>query len=78
MQVFVVIDTKGAGRLVGVFRSRLRAVRLQDINPGYYRVQPLTLDEIRPDVVDWLQTDDQKAQLEVMMRDEPAPRRRRG
>lgn len=53
--VFVVLDTKGAGRVVGVFERDAQAQEVQAVSPAYYRVFPLPMNSINPDSVRWVQ-----------------------
>lgn len=62
--VFVVVDTKGAGRVVGVFESEPHASEIQAISPQYYRLTPMRLNEVNPDCVRWAQDEAGKAKLE--------------
>jgi len=52
--VYVVVDTKGAGRIVGVFGDAARAARVLAIDPNYFRLVELEADTINPAAVDWL------------------------
>ena len=65
-RVFVVLDTKGAGRVVGVFDSEAQAAEIVAINPSYYRVTQLRLNEINPDCVRWVQDEQGRSRLERM------------
>lgn len=62
--VFVVVDTKGAGRVVGVFESEPQASEIQGISPQYYRMTPMRLNEVNPECVRWAQDEAGKAKLE--------------
>jgi hypothetical protein len=62
--VFVVLDTKGAGRIVGVFEREVEAEEVQQISPGYYRLTSLRLNEVNPECVRWAQDDAGRAKLE--------------
>jgi hypothetical protein len=53
--IFVVFDTKGAGRVVGAFESETQALTIKAISPQYYRVSPLRMNEINPECVRWAQ-----------------------
>ena len=64
--LFVVLDSKGAGRVVGVFEREAQAAEIVAINPSYYRVTPLRLNEINPDCVRWVQDSDGRSRLERM------------
>lgn len=64
MNVYVVYDMGGAGRVVGVFRSANRANRIVAINPAYYRTTRCRLDEVTNAAFDWLESLEQKEKLE--------------
>jgi hypothetical protein len=53
-QLHLVVDTKGAGRVVGVFTDPDRAARILAIDPNYFRLIALEADTINPSAVDWL------------------------
>jgi hypothetical protein len=57
MQVHAVIDTKGAGRLVGIFQTRERAERVRDVDRAYFRLVTLELDALNPVAAEWLPSD---------------------
>jgi hypothetical protein len=63
-QVFVVLDTKGAGRVVGVFDREPQATEIVGINPQYYRMTSLRLNEINPECVRWVQDAGGRLRLE--------------
>ena len=56
MLVHAVIDTKGAGRLVGIFDDMERAQSIVEIDPPYFRLISLELNELNPTAIDWLST----------------------
>ena len=62
--VYVVMDTKGAGRIVGVFEREAQAVDIQAISVQYYRLFPMHLNEVNPDCVRWAQDEEGRAKLE--------------
>ena len=62
--VFVVMDTKGSGRIVGVFESEPQATEVQAVSPQYYRLTAVRLNEVNPDCVRWAQDEAGKAKLE--------------
>jgi hypothetical protein len=49
-----VIDTKGSGRLVGIFDDLDRALRVLDIDRPYFRLTSIPVNEINPKAVEWL------------------------
>lgn len=54
VNVFVVLDTMGAGRIVGVFSRLARAAAVRSVNPSYYRLIPTRVNDINPECVRWL------------------------
>lgn len=62
--VYVVMDTKGAGRIVGVFERESQAIEIQAISPQYYRLLPMHLNEVNPDCVRWAGDEAGRAKLE--------------
>ena len=67
MELFVVIDTKGCGRLVGVFNCQQRAKRVANLSRLYYQVHAIQLNTVNPDVLDWTDNDIQAATLQKML-----------
>lgn len=63
IEVFVVYDLGGAGRVVGVFRDGARAQRIVAINPAYYRLTRCKLDEVSPAAFEWLKWPNQRDEL---------------
>ncbi len=61
--VHVVIDTKGAGRIVGVFDDPERAKRVAAIDPPYFRVLTVELNAINPTAIEWLATKEKREAL---------------
>lgn len=57
------IDTKGAGRLVGIFDDRERAQRIAAIDPPYFRLVTVELNAVNPLAVEWLPTPEKKDAL---------------
>ena len=64
MDVHVVYDLGGAGRVVGVFRSAYRANRVVAVNPAYYRSTRCRLDDVTDAAFDWLASLDQRDKLQ--------------
>jgi len=64
VRLYVVYDLSGAGRLVGVFRSAVKAATVVAVNPEYYRVTACRLNDIRAEAVDWLSSLDQRDRVE--------------
>ena len=63
MKTYVVTDTKGAGRVVGVFVDADRAERIRAIDPNYFRLIALEVDAINPGAVEWLPTQEKREAL---------------
>ena len=53
-RVFVVLDTKGNGRVVGVFEREPDATAIAEVSPQYYRLRTVTLNEVNPECVQWV------------------------
>lgn len=53
MDLFVVYDTKGSGRVVGVFNDLSRAQSVAQINRHYFRLRPCTLNSVNSEIVRW-------------------------
>jgi hypothetical protein len=53
-QLYVVVDTSGAGRIVGVFSTEAEAKEVMAVNPAYYRIDPLRVGDINPKCLDWI------------------------
>jgi hypothetical protein len=63
MDVFVVVDTAGSGRIVGVFDDEAAAREVIGRWAEYYKLRRVTLNRVDPEVVDWARSEDQKAWL---------------
>ena len=53
-QLYVVVDTSGAGRIVGVFSTEAEAKEVMAVNPAYYRIDPFRVGDINPKCLDWI------------------------
>lgn len=53
-QLYVVVDTSGAGRIVGVFSTEAEAKEIMAVNPAYYRIDPFRVGDINPKCLDWI------------------------
>ena len=67
MELYVVVDTKGAGRLLGVFESDLKADAVARINPNYFKVARCVLNAINPDVLRWALSDREHELLSTLV-----------
>lgn len=63
-KVFVVLDSKGAGRIVGVFEREAQALEILGVSPQYYRVFPMRMNEINPECVRWVQDEKGRENLQ--------------
>ena len=54
MELYVVLDTKGSGRLVGVFDDPEVARALAAQYPSYYKVHPCRLNQVEDAVLGWI------------------------
>ncbi len=61
--VHIVVDTKGAGRIVGVFDDAERAERIHQVDPSYFRVVPLEMNAVNALAIDWLPTTEKREAL---------------
>ena len=61
--VYIVTDTKGAGRVVGVFSSRDRAELIRSVDKAYFRLTALPFDAVNPVAIEWLLSAEQREQL---------------
>ena len=61
--VYIVIDTKGAGRVVGVFEDPERAERIRAIDRGYFRVIAIEPNVVNTAAVEWLPTEEKRQRL---------------
>lgn len=68
--LFVVYDTKGAGRVVGVFDTRRLADRVRSIDPSYFRVHRSEVNHVRHEALEWLNSPDQRRALRELIRSE--------
>lgn len=56
-EVFVVWDTSGMGRLVGVFTDSRVAHKIGAVNKPYYRVMPCTTNTVNQKIHGWISPD---------------------
>jgi hypothetical protein len=61
--VYLVMDTKGSGRVVGVFEREVEASEIVAVSPQYYRLQTMRLNEVNPDCVRWVQDEKGREKL---------------
>ena len=59
-QLYIVIDTKGSGRVLGVFNRRELAAKIVDRFPHYYKMHQCRLNQINAEVLDWADDDAQR------------------
>jgi hypothetical protein len=60
-RLYVVYDTGGAGRLVGVFDDAARANAVIAANPAYFRLTACTPNTISAAALDWAAADVRRA-----------------
>ena len=61
--VYIVTDTKGAGRVVGAFNSRERAESIRGVDKAYFRTTALPFNAVNPVAVEWLLSTAQREKL---------------
>ncbi|WOO41704.1 hypothetical protein [Rubellicoccus peritrichatus] len=62
-KLYVIIDTKGSGRLLAVFDDIAKATKIVDKYPAYYKMVEAQLNEINPETLKWVCDDKQKTFL---------------
>ncbi|MFH2006894.1 MAG: hypothetical protein ABI333_09950 [bacterium] len=62
-RLYVVVDTKGSGRVLGVFDSHDRAADIVNRFPSYYKLYECRLNHIDPEVLGWADDDEQRQTL---------------
>ena len=67
MEIYIVVDTKGNGRILGTFDVRDRAEKIVSDYPAYYKLHTCTLNVINPEVLDWADDDEQRAALKELL-----------
>ena len=60
MEVYVVVDTMGSGRIVGVFEEEAAARAVIGEWDAYYKLRRCRLNQVDPEVLDWARNDAQK------------------
>ena len=65
-KLYVVYDTLGAGRLLGVFDSEDKARLITDKYPSYYKLQVATINEVNKEALQWANSDEQRKFLEEL------------
>ena len=61
--VYIVTDTKGAGRVVGAFMDRERAESIRGVDKAYFRLTALPVDSVNPVAIEWLLSHEQRELL---------------
>jgi hypothetical protein len=67
MDLYVVIDTKGSGRILGVFDEKKRADLFVERFPNYYKLHTCRLNRINPEILDWADDEQQRATLKRLI-----------
>ena len=68
MQVYVVHDAQGAGRVVGVFTDLMKAQAVVRVHPPYYQMVTCETDAVSEIALQWLPTDAQRDELRALCR----------
>jgi hypothetical protein len=67
MELYVVLDTKGDGRVLGVFDDRATAESFVSQDPCYYRLYPCHLNEVNPESLSWAESGSQRSAMECLI-----------
>jgi hypothetical protein len=67
MKLYAVLDTKGDGRLVGVWNSKSMANKLIKRFPAYYKLHTVELNKLNKNILSWTDNEEQKKYLEALM-----------
>jgi hypothetical protein len=59
MKLYAVLDTKGDGRLVGVWNTRQTANKLVKRFPAYYKLHIVELNRLNKNVLRWTDSEEQ-------------------
>lgn len=60
--IYIITDTKGAGRVVGAFQSRERAESIR-VDKAYFRMTALPFNAVNPVAIEWLLSTAQREEL---------------
>lgn len=66
-ELFVVVDTMGAGRIVGVFDTLTAAERVVGGFAAYYKIERCQPNRIDPVALKWTSSPEQRAHLELLL-----------
>ena len=67
MDLYVVVDTKGSGRFVGIFDAQERAEQVVAVSPLYYKLHVVQLNRIDPEALGWTDKDAQRDALQQLI-----------
>lgn len=67
MQLYVVIDTKGEGRVLGVFDDSALAESLAAQDPAYYTLHACRLNEVNPESLSWAADASRRSAIECII-----------
>lgn len=67
MELYIVIDTKGSGRILGAFDARERAESIVNAYPHYYKLHLCSLNQINAEALDWTDDDAQRQALQKLL-----------
>ncbi len=63
-RVFIVVDTRGAGRVLGVFDDAAAPAELVRRYPHYYKLVEHEIGTLNPDVLAWTEDREERELLE--------------
>ena len=63
MDLFIVVDIMGAGRVVGVFNSKAAAQHVIGEFPAYYQLHQCKMNRVDPEALAWALNDAQRQWL---------------
>ena len=64
MKLYAILDTKGDGRLVGVWDSKRIANKLTKQFPAYYKLHIVELNTLNKNALNWTDSEEQKLFLQ--------------
>lgn len=70
MKLYVVVDTKGGGRILAVVDSKKWADKLMTLSPLYYKTHSVELNRMNPECLDWADSHEQALRLRNLLRHE--------
>jgi hypothetical protein len=67
MILYAILDTKGDGRLVGVWDSKRLANKLSKRFPAYYKLHTVELNKLNQNALNWTDNEEQRRFLQEMI-----------